>query len=244
MDRDPTPAVRTLRRARDKRLPELIDVAIRILWAKGYSAATVQDLADELGILKGSVYHYVSGKEEVLALVLDAAHEHSARLTDQVAAMDAAPLAKLHEHFRLHALWYLESPEHVTVFFRDWHFLTGERLALVTERRRGYDRFLRELLTECQAAGELSTEVDVKYLSFFLLGALNAAPTWYRRQGRDSVSTIARAFADLCVSTVCGSAVRRADGGAAATQSLGARRADRWRSLAAAPAPPLPGGTS
>jgi len=90
------------------------------------------------------------------------------------------------------------------VFFREWRFLTGERLQLVTDRRRSYDRFLRTLLVQGQEAGDLATGVDVKYVSFFLLGALNTAPSWYRRDGRDFADTIARNFADLCVSTVLG----------------------------------------
>jgi AcrR family transcriptional regulator len=199
-----TKAARPARRERDKRLPELLDAAIKVFHDKGYSAATVQDIADALGILKGSLYHYVSSKEEVLWQVLDAAHLHSARLTEEVAQLEAPPLDRLHEHFRLHVLWYLQQPEHVTVFFRDWRFLSGERLQIVTERRRGYDRFLRELLHECQEVGDLAVEVDLKYVSFFLLGALNTAPSWYRRDGRDTAETVASRFADLCVSTVLG----------------------------------------
>lgn len=196
-------------RERDKRLPELRDAAVRVFWEKGYSAATVQDVADALGILKGSLYHYVSSKEDVLAQVLDAAHAHSTQLSERVAASDRAPLDKLHELFRLHVEWYLEQPEHVTVFFRDWRFLTGERLQVVTERRRGYDRFLRDLLEQCRAAGDVAEDVDLKYVSFFLLGALNASPNWYRRDGRDSAQEVASTFADLCVATVLGTRVHR-----------------------------------
>ncbi len=195
---------RTVRRERDKRLPELIEAATRVFFVKGYRDAAVQEMADQLGILKGSVYHYVSSKEDLLALVLEAAHEHSMQLVGQVSAMDAPPIERLHEHFRLHVLWYLRNPEHVTVFFRDWRYLTGERLDLVVQHRRGYDRFLRGLLAECRAAGQMSDQIDEKYVSFFLLGALNSAPTWYRRGGRDSAESIARTFADLCVSTVRG----------------------------------------
>lgn len=75
----------------------------------------MQDIADALGLLKGDVYHYVSDREDLLAQVLEAAHRDSTRLTEQVAAMDAPPLTKLHEHFGLLVLWYLDRPEHVTV---------------------------------------------------------------------------------------------------------------------------------
>jgi len=195
---------RAVSRERDKRLPEVLNAAVKVFWEKGYSAATIQDIADELGLLKGSVYHYVSSKEDLLSQVLESAHAHSARLMGQVSAMDAPPLVKLHEHFRLHARWYLDQPELVTVFFREWRFLTGERLQLVSERRRSYDRYLRDLLVQCQETGDLAPGVDVKYVSFFLLGALNTTPSWYRQDGQDSADTIAGNFADLCVSTVLG----------------------------------------
>jgi AcrR family transcriptional regulator len=215
---------RTVHRERDKRLPELIEAATRVFFEKGYRHAPVQEMADQLGILKGSIYHYVSSKEDLLALVLEAAHEHSMGLVAQVTAMDAPPLERLHEHFRLHTLWYLHDPEHVTVFFRDWQYLTGERLESIVEHRRGYDRFLRGLLRECRAAGQLDDHIDEKYISFFLLGALNSAPTWYRRDGRESAETIARTFADLCVSTVLGIS-------ALASKDVGSPRAGRPRSL-------------
>lgn len=193
-----------VRRERNKRQPELLDAAIKVFWEKGYSAAAVQDIADELGLLKGSVYHYVSSKEDLLMQVLDAAHSQTAELIARVKELDATPRERLHEHFRLHVLWYLGRIEHVTVFFREWRFVTGERLELVVERRRGYDRFLRGLLEDCRAAGDLAADQDVKYVSFFLLGALNTAPSWYRRDGADSPETIATRFADLCVATVLG----------------------------------------
>jgi AcrR family transcriptional regulator len=206
-----TDAGRTSRRERDKRLPEVLDAAVSVFFAKGYSAASVQDIADSLGLLKGSVYHYVSSKEELLALLLDEAHLQSGRLMEQVGALDRPPLEKLREHFRLHMRWYLDRTEHVTVFFREWRFLTGGRLATVMDRRQNYDRFLRGLLAECRAAGDLDPDVDLKYISFFLLGALNTAPSWYRRDGPDSAEEVAAQFAELCVSTVLGtSAARRA----------------------------------
>jgi AcrR family transcriptional regulator len=41
---------------------------------RGYSAATVQVIADELGILKGSLYHYIDTKEDSLYRLLDEVH--------------------------------------------------------------------------------------------------------------------------------------------------------------------------
>ena len=37
----------TERRERDKRLPEVLNAAVKVFWEKDYSAATIQVIADE-----------------------------------------------------------------------------------------------------------------------------------------------------------------------------------------------------
>jgi hypothetical protein len=51
----------TGRRSRRRR-QELIDAAARIFHEKGYEAASIQDIADALGILKGSIYYYIDSR--------------------------------------------------------------------------------------------------------------------------------------------------------------------------------------
>jgi iron-sulfur cluster repair protein YtfE (RIC family) len=50
-------------------LEEIIAAAAKVFRTKGYHAATVQDIADEVGILKGSLYHHVKSKEDLLYLM-------------------------------------------------------------------------------------------------------------------------------------------------------------------------------
>src|SRR5690242_13433489 len=50
------------RRKTKKRDREVLDTAARVFYERGYSDASVQDVADELGILKGSLYHYIKTK--------------------------------------------------------------------------------------------------------------------------------------------------------------------------------------
>src|SRR5260370_7009332 len=51
-------------------LDMIIGSAAKVFRTKGYHAATVQDIADEVGLLKGSLYHHCAGKEELLYLVV------------------------------------------------------------------------------------------------------------------------------------------------------------------------------
>ena len=47
----------TARRNRDS---EVLQAGIQVFFDKGYSAASIQDVADAVGVLKGCLYHYMS----------------------------------------------------------------------------------------------------------------------------------------------------------------------------------------
>jgi len=60
-----------------------------VFQTKGYHAATVQDIADAVGILKGSLYHHVKSKEDLLYLIVK---EPIARIYERMAEIVAGEL--------------------------------------------------------------------------------------------------------------------------------------------------------
>lgn len=82
----------TRQRAPRKRDREVVDAAARVFYRKGYADATVQDVADELGILKGSLYHYIDTKEDLLYRLFEEVHADVEQIREEVAAADAEPI--------------------------------------------------------------------------------------------------------------------------------------------------------
>jgi AcrR family transcriptional regulator len=183
---------------------ELIDAAAEIFYRRGYSGAAIQEVADAVGMLKGSLYYYIESKEDLLFQICESVHKESLEILGEVHAMDLSPLRQLHTYIERHVRWYLENTQTVGVFFRDWQFLTGERLKRVAERRRGYDRTIRKLIGAAQSSGEIDSELNTKYASFYVLAAVNSVPTWYHGEGSDSAQTIAEIYAGLTVATLTG----------------------------------------
>lgn len=197
---------------RRNRKADVMAAAVDVFWRKGYAASSVQDIADAVGVLKGSLYYYISSKEDLLFWIVEDVHDQSRRILDEVVALDVAPLERLRTYIERHVGWYLDNVEEVTVFFRDWRSLAGERLAVVADRRRGYDRVIRELIVAAKDNGDADPALDPKFASFFLLAAVNHVPDWYRRGAGDAPSDIAAAFADLAVGTLLGTRPRDAAG--------------------------------
>lgn len=206
---DSRPARRPATPRRRSRDAEVLSAAIQVFWRKGYADASVQDLANELGMLKGSLYHYIASKEDLLMRVFDLAHEQSMEIIDYAASLDVTPLERVRAYFERHVRWYLDNLEHAGVFFREWQSLTGENRETVRQRRKSYERFIGGMIEDCRAAGALAPGIDPRQALFFILSATNAAPDWYRRDGSDDPATIAAAYADLVVGALTGSARER-----------------------------------
>jgi AcrR family transcriptional regulator len=190
---------------RENREGELIDAAVKVFYEKGYAGAAIQEIADVLGVLKGSLYYYIDTKEDLLFRICESVDRESREILDEVQRMEVRALERIRIYIERHVRWYLENTEVVGVFFRDWRYLTGPRLAKVAEHRRGYDRTIRAMIGDAQASGEIDASVDTKYASFYILAAVNSVPVWYRPNGRDSAQAISETYAGLTVATLTGS---------------------------------------
>ena len=54
----------------NERKQEIINTALKIFIHKGYEKTSVNDILNEIGIAKGTFYHYFKAKEEVLDAVI------------------------------------------------------------------------------------------------------------------------------------------------------------------------------
>ena len=70
-------------------LDDIVSAAAKVFRTKGYHAATVRDIAEEVGILKGSLYHHFESKEALLYLVVK---EPIARMYQTIGAIADADL--------------------------------------------------------------------------------------------------------------------------------------------------------
>jgi AcrR family transcriptional regulator len=172
---------------RPRRDAEVLAAATRVFYERGYADASVQDVADELGILKGSLYHYIRTKEDLLYRVLEQVHREVQQILDEVAAVtDLPPLARVELYVRRQVLYALSNLERNTVYYHDIGHLSEGRRAEIVARRADHSRFIRRLLAEAQARGEIDPELDVSLTSNCIFGTIIWPYRWYRPDGRAS----------------------------------------------------------
>lgn len=188
--------------ARRNREDEVYEAAVQVFYEKGYAASTIQDVADVVGVLKGSLYHYISSKEELLFRILQESHSQARVLMTEISELDVTPVERLTIYLERTYRWYLAHPERVSVYFNQQHHLTGDNRAEMRVQMREFEHYLRELLAAAKSAGDLRPDLDLKLASFFLLGALNSLPTWYRAGGPYTAEHIAREFTAMSMRTL------------------------------------------
>src|ERR1700751_6297670 len=83
------------RRGEAVRQAELLGIAADLFADRGYVATTVRDIADEAGILSGSLYHHFDSKESMVDEILSSFQRDLFRTYDEIVASDRDPRAKL-----------------------------------------------------------------------------------------------------------------------------------------------------
>ncbi|GLZ50190.1 TetR family transcriptional regulator [Actinomycetospora sp. NBRC 106375] len=184
-------------RSDDGRWEELLDTAARIFARKGYRSATLQDIADEFGVLKGSLYHYIRSKDDLLHEVIRAVLDVGlARLRDQ-AAVDLDPVERLRAIIRAHVLHLVDNLVGTTVLLHEFSQLSAERQATVPVRE--YQAVLEEQIDAARADPRVRSDLDPHLSALAILGATNWVYRWYRPGGTRTPEQIADYFATTLV---------------------------------------------
>jgi AcrR family transcriptional regulator len=190
---------------RRNRAAEVREAAIRVFSEKGYSSASLQDIADEVGLLKGSLYHYIESKDAVLFEILENSHEQALDIMRQTDALNLDPTERLRTYVCLLTNWYLSNRERASIYFTEWRYLTGDYRETVQQQRREFLGYVRQILAEAQRRSLTRADLNVNIASLFVLSAVNSVPLWYRPSGPITSSEIADEVAELACATVFGS---------------------------------------
>jgi TetR/AcrR family transcriptional regulator, cholesterol catabolism regulator len=171
--------------------------ALRLFREKGYHATSMQDIAAAVGLYKGSLYHYIGGKEDLLVQVFERAMGGLLAEVEQIVAdRSARPSTQLRLVVQAHVEAVCENLDALTVYLHEFRALAGEALASVRTQRERYRELVSEIVERGVRLGEFTT-ADVDLATLGLLGMCNWVAQWYRPAGPLSARQIGGYFADL-----------------------------------------------
>ncbi|HEV8583361.1 MAG TPA: TetR/AcrR family transcriptional regulator [Methylomirabilota bacterium] len=186
---------RTSRRALVR--AEILTTAAELFRARGYRAATLDDLARRLGMSKATVYGHFRSKEDLLAAIFHRTMTLAEVGLTAIRASRLTPAEQLREVIRHHVRLVVAERAFLTVFFSEEANLPSRLQRLIVSRKARYDRTVRVIVERAMRAGDVRAG-EPRLLVLALLGMSNWVYRWYhpgRGRGWDA-DTIAEAFID------------------------------------------------
>lgn len=164
---------------RDTYTPEtLLSVAVRVFNERGYDGTSMEHLSRAAGISKSSIYHHVSGKEELLRRAVSRALDGLFAILEEEPARVGRPVGRLEHVVRRMVEVLIAELPYVTLLLRVRGNTETERWAL--ERRRDFDHRVAELLKAAAAEGDVRGDVEVRLATRLVFGMINSIVEWYR----------------------------------------------------------------
>jgi AcrR family transcriptional regulator len=152
----------------------ILDAADRLLARYGYRKMTIDDLAREVGIGKGTVYLHFKSKEDVALSRIDRVIERLKTELKHVAGGDESPTIRLRRMLMLRVMYRFDSVQGYTESIN--HVLAAIRPALLERRKRYFadeGRILAGVLKEGRRAGDFFFK-DAEATAHALLTATNS----------------------------------------------------------------------
>lgn len=184
----------------------LIKAAAELFARQGYAKTSIQDVADEVGVLKGSLYYYIDTKEDLLFRILDDTRRETIQIVEDISELtDLSPLDRLRAYVKRHIEYNATHVTNITVYYHDFDSLSPELRKVVGRQNKRYEEFVEGLLEEAKEAGEIDAGLDIRLLTKSIFATINYLYTWYRPRGRVKPVAVADQFAEFVIAGVANS---------------------------------------
>ena len=188
----------------DQRLDHLLSTAVRTFADKGFFATTMRDLSRETGMSLAGMYYYVTGKEELLALIQE--RTFSDVLEGAQSAVQSAndPIERLKRLIHHHVTFFAEHMDEMKVLSHEAESLSETWQVKIDSLKRRYVELMTDAL-EAVDRGDPSS-VPPRVAAYALFGMMNWIYTWYDVQGSISPDELAQHFTEIYLQGVARSA--------------------------------------
>ncbi|OPX40205.1 MAG: hypothetical protein B1H11_00675 [Desulfobacteraceae bacterium 4484_190.1] len=178
-----------------QRFKSILDVAAKIFREKGYHHANISDIAKGAGLLKGSLYYYVSSKQELLYEVVMGGLDLYIASLRKIFTSIQPPDVLLKEAIIAHMDPMDIEFDMVHVFINETTNLTDRYRKQVDNETNRYKKLWIEILEKGKKHGIFRADLDTKITLFSILGMCNWTMRWYVPSGKYQMRELAKIYA-------------------------------------------------
>jgi AcrR family transcriptional regulator len=165
---------------RSIRIQKIVEAATAVFHRKGFKAATLDEIAQELGLSKAALYNYIPSKGKLLALIYNQAFEKIFHRIYEISALKISPEEKLRQIIRDHICNIItKNIAMFSVFFAEENQLPGKDFQQIREEKRKYTNLVMKIIEEGIEQGVFQP-VDSRLQAYAILGMCNWIYKWYK----------------------------------------------------------------
>jgi AcrR family transcriptional regulator len=154
------------------RKDQIRDKAQTLFRERGYSATSMRDLADSLGIEAASLYNHVASKEEILQEICFRMAEEFFSAIEPIVESSLGPKEKLRAAMEAHLGVIAANADASAVFLHEWRHMGEPFLADFKLMRRRYEQLFRKMIEEGMLKG-IFRKTDSTLVARTLLSGTN-----------------------------------------------------------------------
>lgn len=162
--------------------------AATVFSEKGFSSATVRDIADEADMLSGSLYYYFNSKEAIVEELLVEYLDSMIRGYHVAVAEADSPTAALEKLMDRALRGLVNNREEVTILQNDWHYVRP--MEGIADRQRQVEKVWLETIQAGIDAGSLRGDFDARMLYRTIMGAIQAVIRWFDPRGKVAIDQV------------------------------------------------------
>ena len=181
----------------DEKKQKILMNAGRLFARKGYEKASLDEIAAKLKLTKGTLYHYIKSKEDMLFQIQYTGIKQARQGLEEVMSSDLGIIERIREAIKNHVR--TTTREDVIGALRQAEMVLPLKLRKqIVSERDGYQALFLCLIQEAVKAGILEKK-NWKTNAFAAFGAMNWITRWYSPRGKLSVEEIGNIMADFII---------------------------------------------
>ncbi len=176
---------------------QILKVSAELFAANGYSA-TIDQIAEQMGVTKGHIYYYFNSKQEILYQIFRKAMDFFLEEIEEANNPEFPVDQRLKAVLKSHIIAICDNKAVMTVFMDLPKDLAREYWKEIVVSRKKYERLIQELIKE-GINKEYFVKENEKLLSYTILGSINWVYVWFQENAELSKDTVAEMMSSYLV---------------------------------------------
>jgi AcrR family transcriptional regulator len=157
----------------------ILKAASSLFREKGYKAASMRDLAEQVGVEAASLYNHIRSKTEILHDICFNVANRFLENINEVESRKITAIEKVETLIRFHITEMIENYQEVYVSDREWKHLNDPYLSNFHNQRRSYRRRFAAIIEAGKNAQEIKN-IDAPTAVLIILHAITGIESWHR----------------------------------------------------------------